>query len=98
MNKKEFEHLKQRILDILPHEKENAIRLVDISAITGTKPRTLKEAITELRNDFAICAKETDGGGYWIGHTNQEVREYIIMIEKHKAGYDRTIDKMTKFL
>lgn len=60
--------------------------------------RILKQIITKLRNDFPIVSKETNGGGYWIATSDDEILAFTNMINARKCGYDETINKMLKFI
>lgn len=60
--------------------------------------RHLKQIITALREDYPIVAKETDGGGYWLAESENDIIEYINMINRRKRGYENTIKIMNRFL
>lgn len=60
--------------------------------------RHLKQIITALREDYPIVAKETDGGGYWLAESEDDIVAYIQMIERRKNGYVNTINIMNRFL
>ena len=60
--------------------------------------RRLKQIVKKLRNEYPIVAKETDGGGYWMAKTNDEIISFTNMIEARKNGYEETIFQMHKHL
>lgn len=95
---REKSELKELVLNLIPSNKYNAITLADLSSFTGYPYRTLKEIITELRKSYPICSKETDGGGYWIAENEEDIVEFVKMIERRKSGYQRTIDTMKTHL
>ena len=64
----------------------------------GLSFRLVKQIITELRNEYPIVSKETDGGGYWLATDTDDIVRFIKMIDARKNGYEDTITKMRKFL
>ena len=60
--------------------------------------RHLKQIITNLRNEYPIVSKETNGGGYWIAENATDILNFTHMIEARKQGYEETIDKMLNFI
>lgn len=97
MNNQKIES-KEIILNLIPSAKEGAITLSDIASYTGFSYREIKAVISELRKSYPICSKETKGGGYWIAESEQDVVDFIQMIERRKAGYQATIDTMKTHL
>lgn len=97
--KEKYEELKLLVLTKIKNVNAN-------TPITGKKlkeelnipSRTVKSIITELREEYPIVSKETNGGGYWIATTDLEILEFIRMMEHRKQGYEKTIKKMIKFL
>ena len=51
-----------------------------------------------IKITIIIVSKETDGGGYWLAKTQNDILQFIKMINARKIGYEQTIDKMEKFL
>lgn len=92
--KRDIEYEKEIILNQIPKEHANAITLPDLCARVGMSKRMVKEVITLLRDEHPVCAQETNGGGYWIAESDEDVYAFIRMIERRKRGYDETIDKM----
>lgn len=82
------------VLDYLPTSKEQAISSRDLRAKTGLTFRELKAIITALRYVHPICAQETGGGGYWLAQTPEDIEAFVKMIERRKAGYEKTIEVM----
>lgn len=78
--------------------KLKPIQLKTLSILTNLPYRKIKKIITKLRKEYAIVSKETLGGGYWIAENNQDIYNFIGMIEARKQGYEDTINKMLKFI
>ncbi len=93
-----MENLKSMVLERIPEKKAEAIPSKELQALTGLPLRKLKEVITELRKEYPICSKETDGGGYWIAEDEHDIREFIVMIAKRRDGYNKTINRMQRHL
>lgn len=89
-----FERLKAHVLSFIPKGRVNAVKQRDLCSYTGLKPRELKVVITALRKKYPICSKETEGGGYWIATSRDEVFTFIQMIKARQAGYKKTISSM----
>ena len=60
--------------------------------------RELKRIITELRNDYPIVSKETNGGGYWLAETEEDIIDFVNMINRRKMGYENTVYIMQQHL
>lgn len=86
--------MKERLLNLIPDEKERAITGRELTSLTGIKLRQLKVLITELRMEYPICSKETEGGGYWMAETNEDIKEFVKMISRRRDGYNKTIEVM----
>lgn len=86
--------MREILLNLIPNEKERAITGRELTALTGIKLRQLKILITELRMDYPICSKETEGGGYWMAESDEDIKEFIKMISRRRDGYNRTIEVM----
>lgn len=93
-----MEYLKSMVLELIPDKRMEAIQSKELQALTGLSLRKLKEVITELRKEYPICSKETDGGGYWMAENENDIREFIIMIAKRRNGYTQTINRMQRHL
>lgn len=93
-----LKNLKDIVLEQIPNKRAEAIQSRELQARTGLPLRRLKEVITELRKDYPICSKETDGGGYWIAENEDDIREFIMMISRRRDGYNKTIDRMQRHL
>lgn len=92
------EEMKKTVLDLLPKNKANAITSRQLMQLTGLSFSGLKRVITELRYNYPICARETNGGGYWIAENKEDIREFIAMIARRRNGYDLTIAMMSEYL
>lgn len=99
LNPEKFEHLKILLLNKLQNtDIKNPIQGKKLCSELNINSRTFKSLLRDIRLDYPIVAKETNGGGYWLAHTDAEIVDYINMLERHKVGYDDTISKMTKLL
>lgn len=87
-------YMKERLLNLIPKEKEMAITSRELTSLTGIKLRQLKILITELRMEYPICSKETEGGGYWMAESDKDIKEFIKMISRRRDGYNKTIRVM----
>lgn len=94
-NKKDIADI---VLELIPKEQINAKTSRELMSLTGLTYRNLKVIITDLRKQFPICSKETDGGGYWIAESNKDIENFILMIKKRRDGYNRTMKAMSRFL
>lgn len=93
------ETLKIEVLNIIRnHRKDYPIQSKELCTRLNIPFRILKEVITELRESIPIVSKETNGGGYWIAESDEEILDYINMINARKQGYEETINKMKKLL
>ena len=86
--------MKERLLNLIPNEKERAITGRELTSLTGIKLRQLKILITELRMEYPICSKETEGGGYWMAESDEDIKEFVKMISRRRDGYNKTIEVM----
>lgn len=74
------------------------IKLKRLCDEINISPRIAKRIITKLRKEYPIVSKETNGGGYWMATTPEEVNDFISMINARKFGYEETINTMKKHL
>ena len=86
--------MKERLLTLIPKDKNNAVTSRELTSLTGIKFRYLKSLITELRMEYPICSKETEGGGYWMAESDDDIKEFIKMIGRRRDGYNKTIEVM----
>ena len=82
------------VKSLIPDKKENAITSRQLMQLTGLSFRELKQVISYLRIDNKICSKETDGGGYWIAESDDDIRDFVAMIKRRRDGYNDTIALM----
>lgn len=88
------EDYKEIILSLIPQTREEAIQGRELTRLTHLSFRTVKYLITELRVEYPICSKETEGGGYWMAENEQDIIEFINMIERRRNTYNKTIEIM----
>lgn len=98
MKIKNLEHLQDGILRMLPTNKADAVQLQDICSRLGMCKRDIKEIIKGLRSEYPICAKDTEGGGYWLADNDSDIKEFMRLIEARKLSYDNTIANMRQHL
>ncbi len=95
MKNQSREDYKEIILSLIPQTQEEAIPGPKLSRLTHLTPRAIKALIAELRVEYPICSKETDGGGYWMAENEQDIIEFIKMIERRRNAYNKTIEVMS---
>ena len=83
--------VKEQVLNLIPNNRKNAITSKDLMRFTGLKLRGLKQIIAQLRIEYPICSKETEGGGYWIAEDEEDIKEFIVMIGRRRDAYNKTI-------
>ena len=102
MEKKETKRntLKEAVFNTISGKatKNNPINAKDLCSEYQITFRELKQLITELRTDYPIVSKETNGGGYWLAENEQDIVEFINMIDRRRRGYEETIKMMQKFM
>lgn len=86
---------KEIILSLIPKTREEAIPGPELSRLTRLTSRAVKGLITELRVEYPICSKETEGGGYWMAESEQDIIEFIKMIERRRNAHNKTIEIMS---
>lgn len=86
---------KEIILNLIPKTREEAIPGQELSRLTHLTSRAVKGLITELRVEYPICSKETEGGGYWMAESEQDIIEFIKMIERRRNAHNKTIEVMS---
>ena len=86
--------INERILNLIPDSKDNAITGKELMSFTGLTFRQIKEIIAELRMLHPICSRETNGGGYWIAETDEDIKGFVSMISRRRDGYKKTIAVM----
>ena len=91
--KKETNNTK-KVLSLIPEQRENAITSRELMRLTELTFRQLKRIITDLRIEYPICSKETEGGGYWMAEDDSHIKEFIGMISRRRDGYNKTINIM----
>jgi predicted transcriptional regulator len=86
---------KEIILSLIPQMREEAIPGPELSRLTHLTPRAIRELVTELRIEYPICSKETEGGGYWMAENEQDIIEFVKMIERRRNAHSKTIEVMS---
>lgn len=94
-----FEELKILVYNLIKNaSKAHPVKGKTICNDLNLSFRQVKKIISILREEYPIVAKETDGGGYWIAESKEDVINFIVMIKARLLGYDETIHKMRKHL
>lgn len=83
--------IQERVLNLIPKKREDAITSKELMNFTGLSFRQLKQIISELRIIYPICSRETNGGGYWLAEDERDIKEFISMISRRRDGYNKTI-------
>ena len=89
------EDYKEIILSLIPQTREEAIPGPELNRLTHLTSRVVKGLITELRVEYPICSKETEGGGYWMAESEQDIIEFVKMIERRRNAHNKTIEVMS---
>ena len=89
------EDYKEIILNLIPQTRAEAIPGPELSRLTHFTSRAVKNLITELRVEHPICSKETEGGGYWMAENEQDIIEFVKMIERRRNAHNKTIEVMS---
>lgn len=89
------EDYKEIILSLIPQTREEAIPGSELSRLTHLTSRAVKGLITALRVEHPICSKETEGGGYWMAESEQDIIEFVKMIERRRNAHNKTIEIMS---
>jgi len=97
-NKKEF--LEASVYNYIKNNasKKNPVTSKTLCNELNVSFRELKRLITSLRKEYPIVAKETEGGGYWIAENEDDIINFIQMIQRRKQGYEETITTMSSFI
>ncbi len=93
MTNKKINYTK-KVLSLIPEKQEMAITGERLRNLTGLTNRALKKIISDLRKEYPICSRETNGGGYWMAENDMDIREFINMIIRRRNGYNNTIEIM----
>ena len=95
MKKYSREDYKEIILSLIPQTRADAIPGPELNRLTHLSSRAVKGLITELRVEYPICSKETEGGGYWMAESEQDIVEFVKMIERRRNAHNKTIEVMS---
>lgn len=72
---------KERLLDIIPNGKGNAIHLEELAFRLGVHPMVAKELIRKARIEGAHILSDTSG--YWLSSVTSEMQDYVNRMRKH---------------
>ena len=64
---------------------------------TGLTGRQLRNLIQEIREDYPIVSREDEGGGYWLGNSD-DIQNFIDRILSRKRRYEKTIRVMKRHI
>lgn len=78
----------KELLEYIPHGKKNRVSGCELQRVGGYKNiRVFRGAIRRLRkNGEIIAATKSNGGGYYIPDSREELAEYIREAEKQGAS------------
>ena len=60
--------------------------------------RQLQKVLTELRQDYPIVARETYPCGYFVAKNEDDIVNYIQLLQTHVKGYKNTLKLMNAHL
>lgn len=82
----------KHILELIPKGKENKISSSDLEALTGSTTRTLKAAISRLRQNGVFICSSVYSGGYYQPKNMQELAAWVntetMRIKTHNAAIE----------
>lgn len=67
----------KHILELIPKGKENKISSSELEALTGATPRTLKAAISRLRQSGVFICSSVHSGGYYRPKNDHELKDWV---------------------
>ena len=78
----------KELLEYIPHGKKNRVSGWELQRVGGYKNiRVFRDVIRRLRkNGEIIAATKSNGGGYYIPDSREELAEYIREAEKQGAS------------
>ena len=78
----------KELLEYIPHGKKNRVSGLELQRVGGYKNiRVFRDVIRRLRkNGEIIAATKSNGGGYYIPDSREELAEYIHEAEKQGAS------------
>lgn len=94
MKAKDKSYIQEIVLSLLRTGEQNATATRVIKNATGLSTRDLKLVISDLREFYPICSKETDGGGYWLAANDDEINNFIALLERRIQSNIKTIEAM----
>ena len=84
----------ERVLELMPYGKQNAIKIKDLIDWTGYSRREIKYLIRDLRKEYPICSGNE---GYWLGDIN-DMKRCISNFTIQLMTKDKVIARMEKVL
>ena len=95
-----FEEICAAVLNEIKNfaSKSKPIKLNTLCKEFSLTRRQMQKIMFELRKTYPIVAKETEGGGYWIAETEDDIVSYIHMMTNRIKGYTETINLMNAHL
>lgn len=95
-----LEYLRGQVLDALKTRatKEHPVTTKELREQCNTSPRELKRIITDLRQDYPILSRETNGGGYWISDNEADIQNFVLSLTKKVLHYQGTINIMNQHI
>lgn len=98
MKKERADYLKEIILDMLPKERSKAITTSQLMQKTNLSVRELKTLISELRVLYPICSQEERPGGYWIADNDEDIMEFVNVMDRRRKSYELTVEIMSSHI
>ena len=85
----------QAVLAILPIGEDHALTAVELARLLDVSPRSITAAIEKLRRDgHPICASCYTPMGYYIAETREELRRYLMRLNRRISNVQRTRDAL----
>lgn len=73
----------ERLLNLIPYGKENAVSREYLSYMLGKKDRMVRILIKELRIKGNIICSDSKSKGYWKPTKRSEVRDFITQMSHY---------------
>lgn len=86
------------ILEMIPKGKDNPVTARTLEQVSGLHGKQIRDIISELREDYPICSRTTDGGGYWIATDEADTQRFINQMVSRRKAVNTTIANMIKHL
>jgi len=90
--------VKLKVLQSIPHGKENAISRDQFIVLTGYCDRTNRNAISHLRREGKLICSDSVSKGYWIADDIEDAEVYINEMLHRSMSIMGTVSRARKEL